>query len=168
MVRPADDPCLQNAIPSRALWKIVALALLLVWIPNPTWAETNEPNEPSPCQGSLDFLSAAYRDDPATRAAFQLTFERLKPLPPGYTYHGSTDNPWRKGNQNGKDLYLSVKRFYSQVCTLLPQIVGTNDNALDSIQYFAWLYYHNQAGRRMVEGIDPNNPSKRLDTVRDF
>ena len=164
MVRPADDPC-PHTVSSRALCKLIAMVLLLVCIPNPTWAEDNEP---SPCQGSLDFLTAAYRDDPATRAAFQLTFERLKPLPPGYTYHGSTDNPWRKGNQNGEDLFLAVKRFYSEVCTLLPQIVGTNDNALDSIQYFAWLYYHNQAGRRMVEGIDPNDPKKRLDTVRDF
>lgn len=58
--------------------------------------------------------------------------------------------------------------FYRQVCELLDDISGTNDNALDSIQYFAWIYNHNDAGKMMVEGIDPADPSKPLETVSTF
>lgn len=138
--------------------------MLLALIAVPAWAEEGA----SPCQGSLDALASAYENDPATQVAFQLTYNGLEPLPPGYTYDGSHENPWKKSNSDGADLLKSVLRFYKDVCTLLPQIVGTNDNALDSIQYFAWLYYHNEAGRRMVEGIDPLYPDRPLDSVKDF
>ncbi len=120
-----------------------------------------------PCHKSIDALDAAYKADPATRAAFKATFEGLQPLPPGYSYHGSTANPWQTSG-DGKGLVQAVMDFYRQVCTLLPQIIGTNDNALDSIQYFAWLYYDNPAGRMMVEGIDPQDPTRPLDTVQNF
>lgn len=141
-----------------AAWTgLVALAAL------PVWGQTDA----SPCQGSLDMLAAAYASDEATRAAFQATYDGLQPLPEGYHYEGSSANPWRSAG-DGAGLAAAVGEFYAEVCTLLPQIVGTNDNALDSIQYFAWLYYHNEAGRRMVEGIDPNDPSKPLDSVKDF
>ena len=133
---------------------------LLALIGAPAWG--------SPCGGSLESLAEAYDGDPATQVAFQVTFDGLKPLPPGYTYHGSSENPWKKDAANGEELLRSVLRFYSEVCTLLPQIIGTNDNALDSIQYFAWLYYHNEAGRMMVEGINPIHPSRPLRSVQEF
>lgn len=123
--------------------------------------------ESSPCQGSLDMLTTAYSSDEATRAAFQSTYEGLQPLPEGYHYNGSSENPWKSAG-DGEGLSTAVIEFYSEVCTLLPQIVGTNDNALDSIQYFAWFYFRNDAGRRMVQGIDPNDPPKPLDTVKNF
>lgn len=147
---------------SRSL--VVIAVLLPTFFAAPSLAEEGI----SPCQGSLDFLQDAYDNDPATKVAFQLTYKHLKHLPEGYYYQGSGENPWKKGNSNGADLLASVLDFYRQVCTVLPQIIGTNDNALDSIQYFAWLYYHNEAGRRMVEGIDPADPSKPLDSVKDF
>ena len=146
---------------SRSQFAIVLLLLTL--IAAPSWAE-----EESPCHGSLEFLQASYDKDKATRNAFQLTYENLKRLPKGYYYNGSQENPWKTGNSGGEDLMNAVVEFYEQVCTLLPQIIGTNDNALDSIQYFAWLYYHNNPGRMMVEGIDPADPSKPLPTVQEF
>ncbi|WP_323796311.1 phosphatidylserine decarboxylase [Nisaea sp.] len=121
----------------------------------------------SPCERSLTYLDEQYGSDPATRAAFDAAYAGLKPLPPGYSYGNSTANPWKKSG-SGAGLADAVGAFYSDVCTLLPQIVGTNDNALDSIQYFAWLYYHNEAGRRMVEGIDSNDPAKPLKSVQTF
>lgn len=126
--------------------------------------------EVSPCQGSLDFLAEAYENEPRTRAAFAATYSGLQQLPPGYSYDEarSQRNPWQIHINNGEELVAGVIDFYRQVCTLLPQIIGTNDNALDSIQYFAWLYYNNDAGRRMVEGIDPHDPTKPLDSVKDF
>jgi phosphatidylserine decarboxylase len=120
-----------------------------------------------PCARSLTYLATQYESDPRTRAAFDAVYEGLQPLPPGYAYNGSSDNPWSSAG-SGAGLAEAVGDFYAQVCTLLPQIVGTNDNALDSIQYFAWLYYHNAAGVRLVSGIDPNDPERALDTVSTF
>ncbi len=121
----------------------------------------------SPCQRSLDYLAEQVATDPATLAAFDATYQGLAPLPPGYTYNGSADNPWATAG-SGAGLAAAVGEFYREVCLLLPQIVGTKDNALDSIQYFAWLYYQNEAGVQMVSGIDPNNPSLSLDSVANF
>jgi phosphatidylserine decarboxylase len=121
----------------------------------------------SPCAESLNYLTEAYLTDPATQAAFQATFEGLHPLPPGITYNGSAENPWATAG-SGEGLFEAVRDFYAEVCTLLPQIVGNSDNALDSIQYFAWLYYRNEAGVHMVSGIDPNDPEQQLHTVANF
>lgn len=142
----------------------IFVALLVAGLVSPILAE----EDVSPCQGSLDALGEAYEADERTRAAFQATYEGLKPLPPGYEYNGSGENPWKASSEDGAGLVRQVIGFYKEVCTLLPRIIGTNDNALDSIQYFAWMYYHNEAGRRMVEGVDPNDPARRLDSVKDF
>lgn len=147
--------------PLRWLW---TGALLAGWIVAPAYAEEGV----SPCQGSLDYLAHAYETDPATQAAFQATWEHLKPLPPGYTYDGSSENPWKRTTANGAELEKAFEEFYRQVCTLLPEIIGTNDNALDSIQYFAWIYYDNDPGRLMVEGKDPKDPQKPLKSVQEF
>ncbi|MEM8934749.1 MAG: hypothetical protein AAGE94_26370, partial [Acidobacteriota bacterium] len=155
-----------------AVWPCVVL-LLTSWIVTATPSRAEAPScashewKTSPCAGSIKALADAYRNDARTRAAFEATFKGLKPLPPGYEYHGSTDNPWTRF-QDGAGLAAGVGAFYERVCTLLPQIIGTNDNALDSIQYFAWLYYDNRAGRQMVEGIDPHDPTRPLTTVQDF
>lgn len=50
----------------------------------------------------------------------------------------------------------------------LPEIRGTSDNALDGIQYFAWLYYHNQAGVNFVQGRYPADSSQPLETGVEF
>ncbi len=124
-------------------------------------------NPESPCGESLTYLSESYDNDPATRAAFQAVFEGLRPLPPGYKYNGSGDNPWASA-EDGAGLKDAIIDFYAQVCTKPSEIIGTSNNALDSIQYFAWLYYKNEAGVRMVSGIDPNDPEMRLSTVANF
>lgn len=122
----------------------------------------------SPCQASLDFLQDEYKKNEDARISFQLAYDGLrKELPDGYSYNGSTINPWKDAG-DGKGLMLKMVDFYKEVCTTLPQIVGTNDNALDSIQYFAWLYYHNEAGRLLVEGWHPKHPDQLMSTVRDF
>ncbi|MCG8456789.1 MAG: hypothetical protein MI919_10960, partial [Holophagales bacterium] len=164
MYRPTDGTSPSEVATAAGRYVLPIGLALMLWVAAPAWAE----DEDSPCQGSLDALAAAYANDPATRAAFQATYYGLKRLPPGYTYQGSAENPWKRSNKDGADLVNSVLSFYEEVCTLLPRIIGTNDNALDSIQYFAWLYFHNEAGRLMVEGIDPLHPDKPLDSVKDF
>ncbi|MEJ2229116.1 MAG: phosphatidylserine decarboxylase [Alphaproteobacteria bacterium] len=130
-------------------WGAIASGLCLV--SGGAWAA------PSPCQSSLDYLDAQYAKHQELRDAFQATYDGLQPLPPGYKYNGSTENPWKVTKGNGAKLKDAVKTFYQKVCTLLPQINGTNDNALDSIQYFAWLYNHNDAGVALVKGNGPGN-----------
>ena len=141
---------------------LAALALVALPVAAASASETA-----SPCRQSIASLEESYKTDAATREAFDAAYKGLQPLPAGYTYGGSGENPWKKAG-SGAGLKDSMIKFYGQVCTLLPQILGTNDNALDSIQYFAWLYYHNEAGARMVKGIDPVHPDKRLESVRDF
>ncbi|MEG3617175.1 phosphatidylserine decarboxylase [Magnetovibrio sp. PR-2] len=119
----------------------------------------------SPCQGSLDYLDDQYAKHKPLQNAFQAAYDGLKPLPYGYKYGGSVENPWKTQASNGKELKDAVKAFYDQVCVLLPQISGTNDNALDSIQYFAWLYNHNDKGVALVKG-DPNTPA--VNGVKNF
>ncbi|MEM7483190.1 MAG: phosphatidylserine decarboxylase [Acidobacteriota bacterium] len=121
----------------------------------------------SPCEASIRGLAEAYERDARTRAAFQAVYDGLAPLPYGYYYDGARENPWKKAG-DGAGLARAVGEFYRQVCTLLPAIIGSNDNALDSIQYFAWFYFHNQAGERLVAGIDPLDPSQPLDSVKHF
>jgi phosphatidylserine decarboxylase len=111
--------------------------------------------KPSPCQDSLDYLDAQYAEHQELRDAFQATYDGLQSLPLGYKYGGSAENPWKVAAANGAELKDAIKAFYAKVCDLLPQISGTNDNALDSIQYFAWLYYHNDAGVALVKGAGP-------------
>jgi len=148
-------------------WGRRAIVGGLVLLALATAATTASAAEGSPCSPSLTYLAQQYDADAATRAAFQAAYEGLQPLPPGYSYNGSTDNPWASAG-DGAGLYQAMSSFYEQVCTLLPQIVGTHDNALDSVQYFAWLYYHNEAGRLMVEGKDPNAPDMPLESVKTF
>ena len=164
MPHPADPRTSSEAPPRRSRYLLGIAVLLFASMA----ASTRAADDRSPCQDSLDFLKASYYADKATQKAFHLTFEQLKPLPKGYYYNHSRENPWKTGNSGGEDLMKAVVEFYEQVCTLLPQIIGTNDNALDSIQYFAWLYYHNEPGRLMVEGIDPADTSKPLPTVQEF
>jgi hypothetical protein len=88
--------------------------------------------ETSPCAAALGYLKRQDDGDPATQAAFDAAYQGLQPLPPGYTYSRSGDNPWKKAG-SGQGLMEAMRSFYDQVCTLLPEVVGTTDNALDSI-----------------------------------
>jgi len=135
------------------------------------WAQSADP---SPCQDSLTYLTEQYESDAVTRTAFADAYAGLKALPPGYSYQQSTENPWKRladeapGDDPGKGLFEAVKSFYAQVCTALPQISGTNDNALDSIQYFAWLYNDNPDGVALVQGGTTSGNSEPVTSVASF
>lgn len=143
---------------------------LVGWVPSTSLALADTSDSVSPCYNSIAALRKSYATDKLTQEAFQAAYNGLQPLPEGYSYNGSSENPWKQVSipKDGAGLAEAVADFYMDVCTLLPQILGTNDNALDSIQYFDWLYYRNEAARNMVAGVDPNNPSTPLDSVKDF
>lgn len=117
----------------------------------------------SPCAGSLEYLKSQYINDASTRNAFEKVYKGLVDLPAGYSYNGSRINPW-KAAQGGEGLYTMVSMMFEKWCTALPEIEGDEDNALDPILYFAWIYYKNSAGQDFVQGRDPSSPTSKLQT----
>ncbi|MBT6118343.1 MAG: phosphatidylserine decarboxylase [Rhodospirillaceae bacterium] len=136
-----------------------AAVLLLAW---PSAAPAA-----SPCAGSVTYLAAQYEADGRTRAALDLVHAGLQDLPAGYSYGGSSANPW-KAVANGADLAAALGAFFEGWCTAPPEIDGSSDNALDPILYFAWLYFRNSAGQDFVQGRDPADPAKPLTTGTAF
>lgn len=137
------------------------VTLSLLFIPGQVIAKE------SPCDGSLKYLNAQYDSDQATRKAFDTVYAGLIDLPPGYSYQGSSQNPW-KASGSGKGMHRMMVNMFKTWCTALPEINGTSDNALDPILYFAWTYYKNPAGQDFVQGRDPSNPTKPLKTGPNF
>lgn len=121
----------------------------------------------SPCAGSLEYLKSQYTQDSATRNAFAKVYAGLEDLPAGYSYGGSNMNPW-KAAKDGQGLYTMMRSMFEKWCTALPEIEGDEDNALDPILYFAWLYYKNSAGQDFVQGRDPSSTSGKLQTGPTF
>jgi len=103
----------------------------------------------SPCGRSLVYLVSEYVFNPAVPAALAAVVAGLKDLPPGYP-----SNPW-KAAASGRELLLLMIDGFTDWCVFLPQIDGSEDNGLYHIQRFAWLYYHNKAGRDFVQGRNP-------------
>ena len=120
----------------------------------------------SPCGDSLKYLQTQYRLDPVTREAYDKIYQGLTGLPNGYSYGGSRENPWKVGS--GKKMHAKMVSMFRTWCTALPEIEGDNDNALDPILYFAWMYYQNQAGQDFVQGRNPSAPASVLQTGPSF
>ena len=121
----------------------------------------------SPCDASLQYLKAQYDSDQATRKAFDKIYFGLKDLPAGYSYNGSSQNPWKAAG-SGQGMYRMMVEMFKNWCAALPEIEGTSDNALDPILYFAWVYYQNPAGQDFVQGRDPMRPGSPLETGPSF
>ena len=123
--------------------------------------------EESPCAASLLYLQTRYYSDQATRDAFDTVYAGLTDLPAGYSYNGSTENPWKAAG-SGKGMHQMMIEMFKNWCTALPEITGNSDNALDPILFFAWVYYKNPAGRDFVQGRNPLQPGTPLETCTAF
>lgn len=121
----------------------------------------------SPCSKSLTYLQDQYKTDEATREAFDKVYAGLTDLPAGYSYNGSSTNPWKAAG-SGKGLYKKMVKMFKTWCTALPEIKGDQDNALDPILYFAWTYYQNTAGQDFVQGRTPGDSTTPLKTGPTF
>jgi phosphatidylserine decarboxylase len=121
------------------------------------------------CDKALNYLVTQYEQDPPTRAAFDKVYEGLVDLPAGYFYQGSPQNPWKTAG-SGRGLLDKMVGLFDRWCSnsALPLITGDQDNALDPILYFAWVYYKNQAGQDFVQGRDPNHLGTQLVTGPTF
>ncbi len=102
------------------------------------------------CSGSLEYLKTSYQSDKKVREVFDNVYKGLENLPVGYTYQGSSQNPWKEAG-SGKGLHKKMIEMFDTWCEALPKIDGNADNALDPILYFAWIYYKNQAGPAFVQ-----------------
>lgn len=60
----------------------------------------------SPCDASLQYLKAQYDSDQATRKAFDKIYFGLKDLPAGYSYNGSSQNPWKAAGSGQRAGYV--------------------------------------------------------------
>ena len=145
------------------LFHVVTLGFFAVSLCIPVQTTAEE----SPCAASLQYLETQYDSDPATRQAFDKVYAGLKDLPAGYAYNGSDKNPWQAAG-SGKGLHRKMVEMFTTWCTALPEISGDADNALDPILYFAWVYYQNPAGQDLVQGRDPSQPDRPLETGPSF
>lgn len=125
-------------------------------------AETIQRVAASPCGASLTYLVGQYTTNPAVPKALDAVLKGLKDPPPGY----GMKNPWR--SRNAAELLDRMVATFLRWCVYLPQINGSQDNGLYYIQYFAWLYYQNQAGQDFVQGRNPLDPTEPLPTGRVF
>ena len=121
----------------------------------------------SPCGGSIVALILDTVTRKPVRRALDLVAAGQQALPVGY----AAPNPWRRAG-DGLELLVLMADYFVRWCVFLPQISGSNDDGLAFIQGFAWFYYKNPAGQAFVQGRDPADPSKPLDTglrfTRDF
>jgi len=108
---------------------------------------------PSPCAEALAYLQSQYDNDRTTHLALDAINAGLQDLPYGYRYGGSSANPWR--TKTSDELLGKLIDMFHAWCVALPAIEGDQDNALDPILYFSWLYFRNPAGVNFVQGRDP-------------
>jgi len=117
----------------------------------------------SPCGNALSRLVEQFLIDPRVPKAMDAVAGGLKDLPPAY----DRPNPW-KAAEDGRQLIGQMISYFADWCTFLPRINGSHDNGLVFIEDFAWLYYHNEAGRAFVQGRNPLAPEEPLAVGLDF
>lgn len=128
------------------------ISFLLITFCSTSYAATPGLNPQSPCYDALSRLEHAYANDAAFKKQVQAAFDNLQHLPPNYPH----DNPWF--NKEFPDLV----NFFADWCTFLPTVEGSNDTGLKYIEQFAWFYYQNKHGVKLVQTL----PGKEI--FRDF
>ncbi|WP_126454396.1 phosphatidylserine decarboxylase [Sulfuriflexus mobilis] len=117
----------------------------------------------SPCAVSINYLIKQYQSEPDVAASFDLMAGNL--VDPPESYHML--NPWRVTG-GGEALLGKMVDYFTEWCTFLPRINGSEDNGLAYIQGFGWLYYQNTPAQNFVQGRNPLDPSKALETGLKF
>lgn len=117
----------------------------------------------SPCGVSIAYLIAQYQNNPDVAASFELIAGNF--VDPPESYH--MVNPWRVIG-GGDELLSKMVDDFIEWCTFLPRIDGSQDNGLAYIQDFAWFYYQNIPAQHFVQGRNPLDPSKELETGLKF
>ncbi len=95
----------------------------------------------SPCQGSINDFKNAYESNPEFKKLLDSALNNIQHLPPAYP----DDNPWLGAK------FTDITDFFTDWCTFLPEMKGGHDDGLKYIQKFAWFYYHNEYGVKLVK-----------------
>lgn len=98
-------------------------------------------SEAGPCQGSISDLKAAYEGNPEFKKLLSSALANMQHLPAEYP----ADNPWLGAT------FKDLTDFFTDWCTFLPSMENGHDNGLKYIQKFAWFYYHNEYGVKLVK-----------------
>lgn len=69
------------------------------------------------------------------------------------SYYPESKNPWAVADLDA--LKAKMITFFTEWCSFLPEIQGSEDNGLRYIQEFAWFYYKNLFAVRWVQGKAP-------------
>jgi phosphatidylserine decarboxylase len=116
----------------------------------------------SPCAASITYLVDQYREYPAVSASFERIAAGFVD-PPAYFQQV---NPWRAGS--GEELLGKMVDYFTEWCTFLPRIEAGKDDGLAFIRGFSWFYYRNEPAKHFVQGRNPLDPTKPLDTGLKF
>lgn len=111
----------------------------------------------SPCGECMTAFVEAYAADERIRVALDAVAAGLQ-TPPAYR---KVANPWSSAS-NGQRLMQAMMSEFTDWCTWLPQISGDEDDGLDYIMKFLWLYYRNPAGVAFVQGRNPMNENEPM------
>ncbi len=118
----------------------------------------------SPCYNSISTMMDGFYNDSDVRASISRMYYGLQRIPMKGTT-ATQANPWGPPDSGGELwhpelMVIQMERYFDYWCTFLPRINGTKDNALDLIQGFAWIYYHNVDGQLWVQGKDDYDPTQ--------
>ncbi|MDP6244798.1 MAG: hypothetical protein QF462_15900, partial [Myxococcota bacterium] len=111
----------------------------------------------SPCGECIATFIEAYAADEAIRDALGAVVAGLQP-PPAYA---KAANPWSTSS-SGEEMFVDLIATFTDWCTWLPQIKGDQDDGLQYIMQFLWLYYRNNAGVAFVQGRNPMDETRPM------
>lgn len=95
----------------------------------------------SPCQGSINDFKNAYENNLEFKNLMDSALNNVQHLPAAYP----NDNPWLGAS------FSNLTNFFTEWCTFLPEMNGGHDDGLKYIQNFAWFYYQNEYGVKLVK-----------------
>lgn len=119
---------------------LILSALLTTVIAPLSYAETSHVSA-GPCDESINELKQAYSTNLEFRKLVTSALHNVQPLPPEY----QSGNPWM-----GK-AFSDLVSFLTEWCTFLPTVKGSTDTGLKFIKQFAWFYYQNESGVKLVQ-----------------
>jgi len=129
----------------------------------PLSSEQAKQIQTSPCRDSINYLIEQYQNNPDVAKSFELIAANI--VDPPASYH--MVNPWRVSG-GSDELLRKLVDYFTDWCTFLPRINGSHDNGLAYIQGFAWFYYRNPPAQHFVQGRNPLDPAKPLETGLKF
>lgn len=123
------------------LWTFLILSAFLTTVISPLCYAEQSNMSTGPCDESIKDLKQAYSTNPEFRKLVTSAFRNVQPLPPEY----QIDNPWI-----GKT-FSDLVSFLGEWCAFVPTVKGSTDTGLKFIKHFAWLYYQNESGVKLVQ-----------------